>query len=186
MVDKNMISTLSGIRFNPLSPKPCDICIDDIAHALSLICRGNGQISCFYSVARHSICCAKEAYERGLGARVELLCLIHDAAEAYIGDMTRPLKRQMPKFADCENELVKVIFEALEISPMNNDELKAVKEIDNAMLYHEFKMMNGYELYDEVPIIHIEISTDFVDFKETETEFKKLFLNLKGEMKNGI
>ena len=93
---KTFITTIGGRSFDPLSPGISDIDINDIAHSLSLICRANGHFSCFFSVARHCINCSEEADARGFGARIRLLCLLHDATEAYIGDMTRPLKRQLP------------------------------------------------------------------------------------------
>lgn len=55
------ITTFTGKHFYPMSPDPMAICIEDIAHALSLICRGNGHVHKFWSVAEHCICCAKEA-----------------------------------------------------------------------------------------------------------------------------
>lgn len=73
------ITTFTGKHFYPMSPDPMAICIEDIAHALSLICRGNGHVHKFWSVAEHCICCAKEAEARGLSARVILACLLHDA-----------------------------------------------------------------------------------------------------------
>ena len=55
------ITTFTGKHFYPMSPDPMAICIEDIAHALSLICRGNGHVHKFWSVAEHCICCAMEA-----------------------------------------------------------------------------------------------------------------------------
>ncbi|MCR4926104.1 MAG: phosphohydrolase [Clostridiales bacterium] len=183
MDNKNFISTFSGIRFNPTEPAVQNIKIEDIAHALSLICRGNGHIRAFYSVAQHSICCAVEAEKRGYSKRIQLLCLLHDASEAYIGDMTRPLKRQIPVFSIFEEKMQSVIFSALDIEEPDEEEQKAVKSIDDAMLYHEFKMMNGHELFEEVPKIHIEISDSFKDFKSVEKEFLGLYNCLSEEEK---
>ena len=82
------ITTVSGIHFYPLNPNPDDIDISDIAHALSLICRANGHFKYFYSVAQHCIACAEEAIERGYSLEVTLGCLLHDASEAYLCDVT--------------------------------------------------------------------------------------------------
>lgn len=82
------IATYSGLPFWPMSPKPEDVRIDDIAHALSQLCRFAGHTRAFYSVAQHSVL-------------VSLLCdpqdalwgLLHDAPEAYLCDLASPVKR---------------------------------------------------------------------------------------------
>ena len=78
------ITTVSGIHFYPLDPNPKDIDIEDIAHALSLICRANGHFKYFYSVAQHCIACAVEAAERGHSLEVIFGCLL----EAYPSILT--------------------------------------------------------------------------------------------------
>ncbi len=91
------IITVSGRFFEFLDPKPEQICIEDIAHALSMICRFAGHTWKFYSVAEHSV-------------RVSQVCdpsdalwgLLHDAAEAYMVDMPAPLKRVIPAYRKIE------------------------------------------------------------------------------------
>ena len=83
------ITTYTGIRFYPASPDAEGICIEDIAHALSLLCRGNGHVSRFWSVAEHCILCAREAAAREWPARLVLACLLHDASECYLSDVPR-------------------------------------------------------------------------------------------------
>ena len=68
------ITTVTGKHFYPLNPNPQDIDIEDIAHALSLICRANGHFKYFYSVAQHCIACAEEAVERGCFCRRRKSC----------------------------------------------------------------------------------------------------------------
>ena len=75
------ITTYTGIHFYPTEPDPEGICIEDIAHALSLLCRGNGHVSTFWSVAQHCIICAREAAAREWPDRLVLACLLHDASE---------------------------------------------------------------------------------------------------------
>ena len=89
------ITTYSGVKFSPLNPKEEDIRIDDIAHALSLMTRANGHFPEFYSVAQHCIACCKEAIARGYSNKVALALLLHDASEAYLSDITRPLKKHL-------------------------------------------------------------------------------------------
>jgi hypothetical protein len=84
------IQTYSGKRFYPLAPRPEDISILDIAHALSMKCRYAGHCKQFYSVAQHSVLVARYASQEDC-----LRALLHDAHEAYspFGDMPRPVKQ---------------------------------------------------------------------------------------------
>lgn len=85
------ITTYTGIDFYPLDPRIEDFSTRDIAHALSLLCRANGHYRHFYRVGQHSINGAKEARLRNYSQRVQLRCLLHDASEAYISHITRPV-----------------------------------------------------------------------------------------------
>lgn len=99
------IQTYTGKKFFPLAPRPDNIDIRDIAHSLSLQCRFNGHCQSFYSVADHSVRVAAV-----LPPPLQLAGLLHDAAEAYVGDLPRPVKQQLPTFADAEDSLLKAIF----------------------------------------------------------------------------
>ena len=66
------ITTYTGRHFDPLHPEEALICIEDIAHALSLICRGNGHVKSFFSVGQHCILCAREAAARSYSSRLRL------------------------------------------------------------------------------------------------------------------
>jgi uncharacterized protein len=86
------IETYTGRRFQPLSRKPQPICIEDIARALSNQCRFFGHVKDFYSVAQHSVHVAAWVAHHG-GTRAEQIwALLHDASEAYLGDLVTPLK----------------------------------------------------------------------------------------------
>ena len=99
------ITTYMGHRFDPVNPQMETLDIRDIAHALSLTCRGNGHVKQFYSVGQHCIMCAKEAAARGHSKRVILACLLHDASEAYLSDVTRPVKEELPQYKLIEEPL---------------------------------------------------------------------------------
>ena len=94
---KNQIRTYTGIFLDPYDMKPEEINIHDIAHSLSLMTRANGHIRYFFSVAQHAVNCALEAGSRGLSRRIRLACLLHDAAESYISDVTRPVKHRLER-----------------------------------------------------------------------------------------
>lgn len=85
------IKTFTG-RVDPLNPAVDTINIEDIAHALSRQCRYNGHCDGFLSVARHSMWVSERLKAQGQDARMQLSGLLHDAAEAYLGDLVRPIK----------------------------------------------------------------------------------------------
>lgn len=93
------IETYTGRKFNPRNPRPIDISVIDIAHALSNQCRYSGHTAWHYSVAQHCVLLSDYA-ERVLKAPpVECLqILMHDAPEAYLVDIPRPVKQYMPEF----------------------------------------------------------------------------------------
>lgn len=94
----------SGAAVFPLQPAPGDINIDDVAHALGMLCRYNGHCRKFYSVAEHSV-----LLSHTVDPEHARWALLHDATEAYVGDMVRPLKQQMPEFRRAEDRLAQVI-----------------------------------------------------------------------------
>lgn len=105
------IVVYSGRRFYPLDPRAEDIDIRDIAHALSMVCRFTGHVSRFYSVAEHSIHVAHHV-EAETGDRALALCgLLHDASEAYLCDVSRPIKMmtEMAAYREAEARVEAVI-----------------------------------------------------------------------------
>ena len=74
----NTMTTYSGRKFDPMQMTPGDVYIEDIAHALSLLCRGGGQLSYFYSVGQHSLNCAAEAKARGCSWPVCFMMPVRD------------------------------------------------------------------------------------------------------------
>lgn len=103
-MNNNCITTYTGRHIDPLHPDPDMICIEDIAHALSLICRGNGQVKTFFSVGQHCINCAREALARGYSRRVAFACLLHDASECYLSDVPRPFKKTLSGYKEQEKK----------------------------------------------------------------------------------
>lgn len=123
------IQTYSGRQFFVLEPRVADIDIGDIAHALSLQCRFNGHCREFYSVAEHSV-----RVSHLLEGSDALWGLMHDAAEAYVADLPRPVKRQMPQFSEMEERVLKAIVESLGLAyPMP----ESVRRADDTLLATE-------------------------------------------------
>jgi hypothetical protein len=123
------IQTYTGDRIYPLDPKPEEINIEDIAHSLSLQCRYNGHCERFYSVAEHSLL---------LSYLVEpeyaLDALMHDASEAYLADIPRPIKPYLQGYYEHEASLMAKISEVFHFSwPMPDQ----VKEYDTRILNDE-------------------------------------------------
>lgn len=104
------IATYTGRRINPSEMMSADVDIRDIAHALSNICRFGGHSSYFYSVAEHSVHVARIVAKHT--PEVGLYALLHDAAEAYIGDIVSPLK-QTEIFQELLGEIEDEIFDSI-------------------------------------------------------------------------
>ncbi|MFW7355994.1 MAG: hypothetical protein ACODTL_08615 [Brucella sp.] len=98
------IMLASGNWFDLLDPWSSEFTIEDIAHGLANICRYAGQCSRFYSVAEHSIHVSESVEEFKLEA------LLHDATEAFLGDITRPLKKLLPQYQEIEKSVEDAIF----------------------------------------------------------------------------
>lgn len=134
--------TWTGRKFWPLDPRPEDVSIEDIAHALANICRFGGHCP-FYSVAQHSVLVSRLVSER-----LKPLALLHDAAEAYVGDMVRPLKLFMPPFIGVEGRIQRVICQHFCLPwPAPS----AVKDADDIMLVVEARILLGVHAEQEWP-----------------------------------
>lgn len=127
------MQTYTGIAFWPLDPRPEEVSLMDIAHGLAHQCRYNGHCLSFYSVAQHSVLVSQWLGSHG---RFDLAVwgLLHDAAEAYVGDVIRPLKRMLPQYAEIEAKVERCIAERFGLElPMP----AVIKEADNAVLIAE-------------------------------------------------
>ncbi len=171
------ILTYKKKEFYPLEPKIEDIDIEDIAHALSLLCRANGHFKHFYSVALHSLNCANEAQARGYSQNVILGCLLHDGSEAYLADITRPVKKHLHKYLEIEDVLQNNIFEKW-IPSLTEEERKQIFDIDDAILYYEFITLFGEKIFNYVPELQSQPRFEYIEFSKIENEFLGLFYKL--------
>lgn len=119
----------SGTYFDLLDPANSPFTIEDIAHGLSMTCRFAGQCRQFYSVAEHSWHAS-----RLVAPEFQLRALMHDAAEAFIGDVTRPLKSILPEYKAIERNVEAAIMDRFDTGDWNVPE---VKEADLTMLHAE-------------------------------------------------
>ena len=140
------MQTHSGLAFYPLDPAPEDIVPTDIAHSLAMQCRYNGHVKRFYSVAEHCVLMsdfilADVSYSGADARELALWALLHDAAEAYIGDMVRPLKINMPAFVALDELVTAAVARrfALDDAAIPS----AVKTIDTRILLDERAALLG-------------------------------------------
>ena len=178
-MNNNCITTYTGRHIDPLHPDPDMICIEDIAHALSLICRGNGQVKTFFSVGQHCINCSREALARGYSRRVAFACLLHDASECYMSDVPRPFKQTLPEYNRLEDQLLDMIYTHFLGSTLDNAEQEILKDIDNAMLWydltyllHEKQPLPKPQVYDE-PVYTVR---SFTDVEEEYLQIYRTFI----------
>ena len=123
----SFIQTFTGKAVNPLDIELTSIDLIDIAHALSNICRFTGHVRSFYSVAQHSVLVSQHTED-------EMWGLLHDASEAYLCDVARPVKHQLPQYKAIEHSLMSRIARRYHLTEhMPAD----VKDVDNRMLVTE-------------------------------------------------
>lgn len=157
------IATYSGRKITPLDPSVDDIAIEDIGHALALQCRFTGHVRKFYSVAQHSVLASFLVPDE-----FRLDTLLHDASEAYLADIARPIKNQ-PGFGDvyhaAEALLEEVIAEHFGTRyPMPPE----VKVADNLMLWAEMRDLMPNDPPDNVEMYDQEV----VPWSPEEAEFR--------------
>jgi len=164
----------SGEKFWPLDPKPEEVNITDIAHSLAFQCRFNGHSNSFFSIAQHSVFVSKI-----VPPKQALAGLLHDAAEAYTGDIVTPLKRFLPpEFGEIEKTIEKAIFAHFKIENINSFE---IKKADKIALFTEMRDLmkkphsswNDVDSYTPHPDKIIPLSPE-----EAEKQFLERFREL--------
>jgi hypothetical protein len=146
------IQTMSGSIVRPLDPDPETIDIRDIAHSLSNQCRFTGHTKEFYSVAQHSEYCSYLVPQK-----FKLEALLHDASEAYLSDIARPLKKAKPFgefYLEAERRLDEAIRDKYNLPFVMSSE---VHKADDLMLQAEGNqlMPDGFPVYGEAADISI-------------------------------
>ncbi len=130
------LQTVSGRWVNPFDPDPEQLDAADIARALANLCRFGGHSRSFYSVAQHSVIVSRLVEERTGDAEDAFAALMHDATEAYLGDMPHPLKHRSPlgaAYKAAEDHLEQAINERFRIKPG----VPEIKRVDKALLAAE-------------------------------------------------
>lgn len=132
---KPFIETYTGKKFYFTDPEPDMIDIRDIAHSLSLQCRFMGHVETFYSVAEHSV-----AVSCIVDKENALVALLHDAAEAYLSDIPRPIKKLLPQYMELEEQVSQAIYSKFFLN-VSHESWSDIKDADNTQLKTEAKYL---------------------------------------------
>ena len=131
------VETYTGNRFYPFDPRPAEVDLRDVASGLAHTCRFGGQCRTFYSVALHSLHVSRDLARTGRGPRVQLHGLLHDAGEAYVGDVPRPVKTEFASLERVEERIREAVWAALDVRPPDEEEWAAVVAADDRLLAYE-------------------------------------------------
>jgi 5'-deoxynucleotidase YfbR-like HD superfamily hydrolase len=219
---KPSCQTVSGIFIEPCNPDPVDIIITDIGHCLALANRWAGNTQYLidlpeigveagdpfvYTVAQHS-CIVHDIIVRLHGSVPAFYALMHDASEAYLMDIPRPIKPELTNYYEIEARLMAVILDKFGVT-LNDEIKKLVVEIDNAMIFwerdaivgtpvapygNEFQHPGG-TIYNEVPnfrswspkrakaefLMRFQYHTQWVVELDNDDAFEKHLLNVTND-----
>ena len=173
------MQTYTGRKFYPADPQPDMIDIRDIAHALSHVARFAGHTDEFFSVGQHSYMMSL----RFVDPKLSLEALLHDATEAYLGDVPSPLKALLPDYKVLEKKLDAVIREKFGLPPEMSP---TVKDRDVEALFWELHYLMGPAPADVklAPVMGGHASLDIPNWKPKKIEemFLKRYRDLRGRI----
>lgn len=165
--DKPVIKTISGRYVDPFAFTAEDVDIEDIAHALAHQCRYGGAVHTFYSVAEHSMYVARQVLRTTKNATWALLGLLHDADEAYLPDMVRPVKHrpEMKGYLEAGERIQQVVWDVL-VPEMPDREWvmeEIVKPADDGIVPWEMAMFRDS---DRPAAVIEDVKWKYVDMAE--------------------
>jgi 5'-deoxynucleotidase YfbR-like HD superfamily hydrolase len=169
----NWIQTYSGLQFDYEDLNLDGISIIDIAHALSNVPRYSGHVKFPYSVAQHSIIVSSLFGHKELAFQA----LMHDAAEAYLGDLPTPAKRLVPEYQELEDNVLRAIFKKYRIPyPIYESVHFADKQVLLAERYKLFDKVIPWAYYQDIRPAKVAIIR--MRQEAVEHQFKQRFLDL--------
>lgn len=187
--DKHFISTYSSGRLHLTGLDWNEVALSDISHALPMLCRYTGQCRRFYSIAEHSLLVAQMVPDR-----LKIHALLHDAHEAYIGDISRPVKVVIGEaIQKLEDALAAEVLKAFGLPTLREEDARLVRLADNTALLIEAKALFGEnivaewncgETIDPVPDLHVNGHTPGMGF--VRSKFLDKFNKYMRVWKNGI
>lgn len=174
------MQTFTGKAVYPMDLRPDDICIEDIAHALSMLCRYNGHSQRFYSVAEHSVLIARHLRQKHSDA-VALEGLLHDATEAYLADVPRPVKPFLQGYKEAEHRAWLAIAERYDMWSLY-DNHPSVHDAD-ARILHDERQQNMAASENDWGLtgVRLGVQLQFWPPERAKAEFLALFAELYGE-----
>ena len=156
-----VVRTSSGRYLDIRNPNIDDICIEDIAHSLSMQARFNGHLSTFVSVAEHSIMVAATVQKAGHKGKTLVEALLHDATEAYLCDIPSPIKPLITGYKELERNLARAIGKKFDIELC--DLHPAIKDADFESLVYEWDcFMIHVRKHDRFPMSQDTAKTSFL------------------------
>ena len=173
------IQTFSGKQFWTIDPRPEEVDIEDIAHALGMMCRYNGHCNNFYSVAEHSVLIAR--YLRDVcGPEIALWGLLHDASEAYISDINRPTKPYLSNYKEIEARIMESVCIRFGLPIEEPPEVKAA---DNGILWDELRQnMKEPPAGWNIPDVGLGVALQFWTPQTAKEHFLHTFNGLTNEI----
>lgn len=167
------IQTYTGRQFWPMDPRPHEVFIEDIAHSLSMMCRYAGHCERFYSVAEHSVLLARHVSRQN-----KLAALLHDASEAYLVDVPRPVKPFLAGYREAESLVMDAVCARFGL-PI--DFPQEVHDADKAILTDEMRQnMKSAAVTWESETAPLGIDLEYWTPEEAEIQFLTMFGMLGG------
>lgn len=155
-----VIETYTGGRFRPFDPRPGEVRLLDIAAGLAHTCRFGGHCRQFYSVAQHSLHVSREFDT----PRLQLLALLHDAGEAYVGDIPRPVKAELGRIESVEATIREAVWTGLGVDPPTDGEWERVMAADDRLLAYEAnRLLADGSWAAESPDLGYDLGADAVE-----------------------
>lgn len=165
--------TYTGSLIDPHNPDPFAISIFDIANALSRICRFSGNTPKFYSVAEHSIRVSKLVPDH-----MALEALLHDATEAYLGDVPAPVKNMLPDYKEVEERFQNAIDIRFGLPALQSPEIK--------MADYQMLLIENQELmrHPDLPVPDVKEIPYYASesMEQTVEDFLSFFVKYGGEL----
>ena len=137
-----MITNSLGKEINVFDLKPEDLCMEDVITALPHICRYGGRCKIHYSVAQHCVELAIYLLEEMNRPDLARMAIMHDACEAYLGDINYPLKIEIPEFMQLEEDVTNLFYKVYDIDMSVKEEFF---EYDRNISVNEMKALGLYE-----------------------------------------
>ena len=181
MSDEPWIRTYTGKKFHFLDPQSDEIDITDIAHSLSMQCRFTGHTRFHYSVAQHSVLVAWWLERAGFDDRTQFAGLMHDAAEAYIADLSRPIKGLpgLVGYREIEQQIAAAINRKFDCFQPESESL-AISQADRALCEIEGKALVAEWEGKEVETHGIDMRSPW-KYRDTRSRFLWAFMKLGGK-----